>query len=36
MVVDDLDIVGVTISPDKAEPPLVVDADAILSSPTAH
>jgi hypothetical protein len=36
MVVDDLYIVGVTISPDEADAPLVVDADAVLSGPIAH
>jgi hypothetical protein len=36
MVVDDLYIVGVAISPDEADAPLVVDADAILSGSIAH
>ena len=36
MVVDDLYIVGVTISPDEADAPLVIDADAVLSGPIAH
>ena len=33
VVVDDLDIVGVTAPPDEAEPPLVVDADRVLPGP---
>ena len=31
MIVDDLDIEGVTVTPDETEPPLPVDADAVLS-----
>jgi hypothetical protein len=36
VIVDDLDFVGVSIPPDETEPPLVVDANAVLSfaSPT--
>jgi hypothetical protein len=30
MVVDDFDIIGMALPPDKAEPPLVVDTDAVL------
>ena len=33
MVVGGLDVVGVAIAPDEAKPPLVVDADAVLSAP---
>ncbi len=33
MVVHDLDVVGVTSVPPKTYSPLVVDADAVLSSP---
>jgi hypothetical protein len=33
MVVDDLDIVCVAIRPAKADAPLVVDADTVLSAP---
>lgn len=31
MVVHDLDVVGVGVDPTEADPPLVVDADAVLS-----
>jgi hypothetical protein len=31
MIVDDLNVVGVPLAPDEAEPPLVVDSDAALS-----
>ena len=31
MVVDNLDVVGVTLSPPKTDPPLLVDSDAVLS-----
>jgi hypothetical protein len=30
MVVDDLDVVPVTVSPDEAQAPLVVDSNAVL------
>jgi hypothetical protein len=30
MIVDDLKVVGVPLAPDEAEPPLVVDSDAVL------
>jgi hypothetical protein len=33
MVVGDFDVVGVAIAPDEAKPPLVIDADAVLSAP---
>ena len=35
MVIDDLDFVGVSVAPDKADTPLVVDADAVRSRPMA-
>jgi hypothetical protein len=35
MVVGDLDAVRGTITPDKAQPPLVIDADAVLALPVA-
>ena len=31
MVVDDLNIMGVAVAPAKADPPLVIDSDAVLS-----
>ena len=31
MIVDDLDVVGIAVTPTKANPPLVVDPDAVLS-----
>jgi hypothetical protein len=33
VVVDDLDLVGTTTSPDKADPPLAVDPDTVLAGP---
>jgi hypothetical protein len=33
MVIHDLDIVGILVNPFKAHAPLVVDPDAVLSSP---
>jgi hypothetical protein len=33
VVVGDLDIVGVAVAPNEAKPPLVIDADAVLSAP---
>jgi hypothetical protein len=33
VVIGDFDIVGVAIAPNEAKPPLVVDADAVLSAP---
>jgi hypothetical protein len=33
MIVDDLDIVGRSIMPPKANPPLLVDPDAVLPAP---
>jgi hypothetical protein len=31
MVVDNLNVVGVTLSPPETDPPLLVDSDAVLS-----
>ena len=36
MIVGDLDVVGVALSPAKAHSPLIVDADAVLSVPLAR
>lgn len=33
MVVGDLDAVGVAVSPNKTDTPLLIDADAVLSRP---
>jgi hypothetical protein len=33
MIVDNLDIEGFAIPPDKANPPLIIDADAVLALP---
>jgi hypothetical protein len=33
VVVHNLDIVSIAISPDEAQPPLIVNADAVLSLP---
>jgi hypothetical protein len=33
VVVNDLDLMGVTIFPIEAEPPLVIDADTVLTAP---
>ena len=35
MVIDDLDQLSAAVSPDKAEAPLIVDADAVLPSAIA-
>src|SRR3954447_483473 len=35
VVVDDLDLVSVPIAPLEADPPLVVDTDAVLARPLA-
>ena len=32
MIVHDLDVVGVAAPPDEADPPLLVDADAVLAA----
>ncbi len=36
VIVDDLDIEGVTIAPDKTDPPLVVDANTVLARTIAR
>jgi hypothetical protein len=36
MVVHDFDVIRIAIAPDEAEPPLVVDPDAVLSDPIAR
>jgi hypothetical protein len=33
VVVDDLDLEGVTAAPDEADPPLAIDSDAVLPRP---
>jgi hypothetical protein len=33
VIVDDLDVMGISVVPDEADPPLLVDADAVLASP---
>jgi hypothetical protein len=33
MIIDDLDVVRVTRAPNEADPPSLVDADAVLTSP---
>jgi hypothetical protein len=35
MVIDDFDIPGLAVAPYEAEPPLIVDADAVLAVPHA-
>jgi hypothetical protein len=35
VVVDDFDVVGVTLAPDKADTPLVIDPDTVLAFPAA-
>jgi hypothetical protein len=35
MIIDDLDVVGVAIAPNKTDAPLVADADAVLSGSIA-
>ena len=35
MIVDDLDIVGITVSPEEADAPLVVDPNAVGSGAIA-
>ena len=32
MIVHDLDLVGVAVLPDEADPPLIIDADAVLAA----
>jgi hypothetical protein len=33
VIIGDFDFIGSVISPDKADPPLLVDPDAMLSGP---
>jgi hypothetical protein len=33
VIIDDLDVFRSAISPDKADPPLIVDADTVLTRP---
>ncbi len=35
MVIDDLHVAGVVVSPAEADPPLIVDPDAVLALPVA-
>ncbi len=35
MVVDDFDFMGVIVLPQKTNPPLIIDADRVLSAPPA-
>lgn len=35
VVIDDTDLAAIAVFPDEAEPPLVVDADAVLSFPVS-
>src|ERR1700752_5476023 len=35
VVVDDFDLVRIVVTPNKANPPLIVDADRMLSAPVA-
>jgi hypothetical protein len=35
MVIYNLDVVGIAVAPDEAQPPLVVDPDAVLPNPIA-
>ena len=35
MVIHNLDVVGVPVPPDKVDPPLVVDPDAVLTGPVS-
>ncbi len=35
MVIDDFDLIGVPIAPGEADPPLVVDPDAVLPGPVS-
>ena len=36
MIIHDLDLVGVPITPDETNPPLVIDANAVLSGPVSR
>jgi hypothetical protein len=35
MVVDDLDVMGISVLPAEADTPLIIDADAVLSGSVA-
>ena len=35
MVIDNFNVVRIAITPDEAQPPLVIDADAVLALPIA-
>jgi hypothetical protein len=35
MVIDNFNVVRIAITPDEAQPPLVIDADAVLSGAVA-
>jgi len=35
MVIDDLDLLGRTITPNETDSPLIVDSDAVLTFPIA-
>lgn len=35
MVIDDLDLFGAVLAPNKADPPLIVDSDAVLTAAIA-
>ncbi len=36
MVIDDFDVVRISFRPPKADPPLVIDTDAVLAGPAAR
>jgi hypothetical protein len=36
MIVDDLDLLSISLIPNKADAPLVIDPDAVLTSPAAQ
>ncbi len=36
MIIDDLDVEGVLVAPPKADPPSIVDPDAVLSLTFSH
>jgi hypothetical protein len=36
MIISDLNVMGVAVSPGKANPPLIVDADAVLAFPVPY
>jgi hypothetical protein len=35
VVIDNFDRVGVAVGPDKAQAPLIIDADTVLAEPVA-